>query len=124
MQVFDRDEAYRLMGDLLKGIHGGVMEDLSKFGVTHDIFEEIEDELKRSGEDVEKLTLPPPNLAFVPDKTGRIPFDIFETDANSKSRRVACQLWSGDERAELTLVADLTIEQGEMSLVFRLLETQ
>ncbi|NHV31810.1 hypothetical protein [Burkholderia sp. D-99] len=124
MQVFDRDEAYRLMGDLLKGIRGGVMGDLAKFGVTHDIFEEIEEELQRSREDVEKLTLPPPDLAFVPDGTGRIPFDIFEMDANPSSRRVACQLWSDGERAELTLVADLSIEQGEMSLAFRLLETQ
>ncbi|WP_080436725.1 hypothetical protein [Burkholderia ubonensis] len=124
MQAFDRDEAYRLMDDLLKGVRGRVMEDLAKFGVTHDIFEEIEEELQRSGEDVEKLTLPPLNLAFVPDKTGRIPFDIFKTDVNSKSRRVACQLWSGGEKAELTLVADLSIEQGEMSLAFRLLETQ
>lgn len=124
MQSFDRYEAYRLMGDLLKGIRGGVMEDLAKFGVTQDIFGEVEEELKRSGEDVEKLILPPLNLAFVPDNVGRIPFDVFETDVNSKLRRIACQLWSGDEKAELTLVADLSIEKGEMSFAFRLLETQ
>ncbi|AYZ64741.1 hypothetical protein EGY31_15515 [Burkholderia multivorans] len=124
MQAFDRDETYRLMSDLLKGIQIGIADELIKFGVTRDIFEEIEDELRRSGVAAEDLNLPPHDLAFVPDNTGRIPFDIFETDADSRSRRIACQLWAEGRKAELTLMADWSVMQGKASLVFRLLEMQ
>jgi len=112
------------MGDLLKGIQRGLTDELIQFGITQDMFEEIEDELQSSGEAVEDLSLPPRDLAFISDRTGRIPLDIFETDADPESRLIACQLWADGKKTDLTLLADLSMNQGTMFLVFRLLETQ
>ncbi|WP_347904708.1 hypothetical protein [Pseudomonas purpurea] len=124
MKSFDIDGAYRLAGNLLKVIQNGELAALSDFGVSHAIYEEITEELERSGENVETLTIPPYAAAFQPDSTGRIPFYGYEMEADPQSKRVASQLWSGGQKTDLTLIADYTERQGETSLTFRLLETQ
>ncbi|KHT19648.1 hypothetical protein [Pectobacterium carotovorum] len=120
----DRDEIYRLAGDLLRGIQHSDPTALLNFGVSTAIYEEILEELDSAGESVTDLTLPPFDIAFTPDKTGRIPLYRYDIDADAPRKRVECQLWSGERRTDLTLIADYSDEQGKAPLVFRLLETQ
>ncbi|GKX46331.1 hypothetical protein [Pectobacterium carotovorum] len=120
----DRDEIYRLAGDLLRGIQHSDPAALLDFGVSTAIYEEILEELDSAGESVANLTLPPFEVAFTPDKTGRIPLYRYDIDADAPRKRVECQLWSGERRTDLTLIADYSDEQGKAPLVFRLLETQ
>ena len=105
-------------------IQNGERLALSDFGITPAIDEEIQEELERSGENVENLTLPPYAIAFQADRTGRIPLYSYETEADPQSRRIACQLWCEGLKTDLTLIADYSERQGEASLIFRLLETQ
>ncbi|MBD0846262.1 hypothetical protein WCT78_01870 [Pectobacterium versatile] len=122
----DRDEIYRLAGDLLRGIQHSDPAALLDFGVSTAIYEEILEELDSMGESVADLTLPPFDVAFTHDKTGRIPlyrYDI-DADADAPRKRVECQLWSGERKTDLTLIADYSDEQGKTPLIFRLLETQ
>ncbi|KHT36554.1 hypothetical protein [Pectobacterium carotovorum] len=120
----DRDEIYRLASDLLRGIQHSDPTALLNFGVSTAIYEEILEELDSAGESVTDLTLPPFDIAFTPDKTGRIPLYRYDIDADAPRKRVECQLWSGERRTDLTLIADYSDEQGKAPLVFRLLETQ
>ncbi|GKV90751.1 hypothetical protein [Pectobacterium carotovorum] len=120
----DRDEIYRLASDLLRGIQHSDPTALLNFGVSTAIYEEILEELDSAGESVANLTLPPFEVAFTPDKTGRIPLYRYDIDADAPRKRVECQLWSGERRTDLTLIADYSDEQGKAPLVFRLLETQ
>ncbi|MFJ5492949.1 hypothetical protein ACIPT9_16870 [Pectobacterium carotovorum] len=120
----DRDEIYRLAGDLLGGIQHSDPAALLNFGVSPSIYEEILEELDSAGESVTDLTLPPFDVAFTPDKTGRIPLYRYDIDADAPRKRVECQLWSGERRTDLTLIADYSDEQGKTPLIFRLLETQ
>ncbi|MDY4375932.1 hypothetical protein [Pectobacterium carotovorum] len=120
----DRDEIYRLAGDLLRGIQHSDPAALLDFGVSPAIYEEILEELDSAGESVTDLTLPPFDVAFTPDKTGRIPLYRYDIDADAPRKRVECQLWSGERKTDLTLIADYSDEQGKTPLIFRLLETQ
>ncbi|WP_323663511.1 hypothetical protein [Pectobacterium carotovorum] len=120
----DRDEIYRLAGDLLGGIQHSDPAALLNFGVSPAIYEEILEELDSAGESVTYLTLPPFDVAFTPDKTGRIPLYRYDIDADAPRKRVECQLWSGERKTDLTLIADYSDEQGKAPLIFRLLETQ
>ncbi|MCO4314766.1 hypothetical protein [Pectobacterium versatile] len=120
----DRDEIYQLAGDLLRGIQHSDPAALLNFGVSTAIYEEILEELDSAGESVADLTLPPFDVAFIPDKTGRIPLYRYDIDADAPRKRVECQLWSGERKTDLTLIADYSDEQGKTPLIFRLLETQ
>ncbi|AIA70233.1 hypothetical protein [Pectobacterium atrosepticum] len=120
----DRDEIYRLVGELLHGIQHGDTDALVDFGVNPAIYEEILEELDSVGETIAELTLPPYDMAFTPDRTGRIPLCSYVMDASPQRKRVECQLWSGEKKTELTLIADYPEKPGKASLVFRLLETQ
>ncbi|MBN3238053.1 hypothetical protein [Pectobacterium versatile] len=120
----DRDEIYRLAGDLLRGIQHSDPAALLDFGVSTAIYEEILEELDSMGESVADLTLPPFDVAFTHDKTGRIPLYRYDIDADAPRKRVECQLWSGERKTDLTLIADYSDEQGKTPLIFRLLETQ
>ncbi|MBQ4765615.1 hypothetical protein F9U42_00535 [Pectobacterium versatile] len=120
----DRDEIYRLAGDLLRGIQHSEPAALLDFGASRAIYEEILEELDSAGESVADLTLPPFGVAFTPDKTGRIPLYRYDIDADAPRKRVECQLWSGERKTDLTLIADYSDEQGKTPLIFRLLETQ
>lgn len=124
MQSFDHDEIYRLTAALLNAIQNGERSALLVFAVSPAIYEEIIEELEYSGEMVANLTLPPYHLAFKPDNCGRIPLDVYPTEADPQSRRVACQLWSAGQRTDLTLMADYSEKQEAAALTFRLLETQ
>ncbi|MCA6971134.1 hypothetical protein LF935_15950 [Pectobacterium carotovorum] len=120
----DRDEIYRLVGDLLRSIQHSDPAALLNFGVSPAIYEEILEELDSAGESVADLTLPPFDVAFTPDKTGRIPLYRYDIDADAPRKRVECQLWSGERKTDLTLIADYSDEQGKTPLIFLLLETQ
>lgn len=124
--MLNRYEEYRLTDDLLSAIKNGVRTILGAFGITPAIYEEITEELERSGENVASLTLPPYSIAFKPDGTGRVPFDCYETatETDTNVHRIACQLWAEGVRTDLTLIADYTEKQGTPSLAFRLLEVQ
>ena len=124
MKLFNRDEAYKLTDDLLSAIKNRGQGTLEAFGITPAIYDEIFEELERSGEIVANLTPPPYSVAFKPDVTGRIPFACYETEADTHTYRIACQLWAGGIKTDLTLIADYTEEQGTPALAFRLLETQ
>ncbi|MEQ9912658.1 hypothetical protein [Pectobacterium polaris] len=120
----DREEMYRLAGDLLRGIQHGDPATLLDFGMSPAIYEEILEELDSAGENLADLTIPPYDVAFNPDKTGRIPLCSYATDAKPQRKRVECQLWSGERKTDLTLIADYSDKQGKSPLIFRLLETQ
>ncbi|MGQ5289027.1 hypothetical protein ACULN0_06650 [Pectobacterium actinidiae] len=120
----DRDEIYRLAGDLLRGIQHNDPAVRLDFGVSTAIYEEILEELDSTGESVADLTLPPYDVAFISDKTGRIPLYSYDIDADAPRKRLECQLWSGKRKTDLTLIADYSDEQGKTPLIFRLLETQ
>ncbi|WP_174870807.1 hypothetical protein [Pectobacterium polaris] len=120
----DREEMYRLAGDLLRGIQHGDPATLLDFGVSPAIYEEIQEELDSAGENLADLTIPPYDVAFNPDKTGRIPLCSYATDAEPQRKRVECQLWSGKQKTDLTLIADYSDKQGKTPPIFRLLETQ
>ncbi|MEI7408624.1 MULTISPECIES: hypothetical protein [Pectobacterium] len=120
----DNDEMYQLVGGLLHGIQHGDPVILLGFGVSPAIYEEILEELDSAGENLLELTTPPYDLAFTPDKTGRIPLCSYAIDAAPQRKRVECQLWSGEKKTELTLIADYPEKQGKASLIFQLLETQ
>ncbi|KHN52599.1 hypothetical protein [Pectobacterium fontis] len=120
----NRDNIYRLVGELLRGIQHGDPEVLLNFGVSPAIYEEILEELDSSGENVADLTLPPYDIAFTPDQTGRIPLCSDDIDADAPQKRVECLLWSGKRKTDLTLIADYADKQGKTPLIFRLLETQ
>ncbi|MGE8393695.1 hypothetical protein HFV04_023050 [Pseudomonas sp. BIGb0427] len=124
MENLDNKKAYQLADDLLRTIKDGTEAKLESAGITPAIYEEIAEELERSGENVSDLRLPPFDVAFTPDSTGRVPFDIFRTDAEPCSLRISCQLWGHDKCSELTLIADCPVEQRASTLTFRLLETQ
>ncbi|ATY90059.1 hypothetical protein ECA1277 [Pectobacterium atrosepticum SCRI1043] len=120
----DRDEIYRLVDELLRSIQHGDPAALVDFGVNPAIYEEILEELGSVGETIAELTLPPYDMAFTPDRTGRIPLCSYAVDATPQRKRVECQLWSGEKKTALTLIADYSDKQGKAPLVFRLLETQ
>ncbi|WP_426596021.1 hypothetical protein [Pectobacterium brasiliense] len=120
----DREEMYRLAADLLRGIQQGDPAVLLDFGVSPAVYEEILEELDSTRENLADLTIPPYDVAFIPDKTGRIPLCSYATDAEPQRKRVECQLWSGKQKTDLTLIADSPDNQEKTPLVFRLLETQ
>ncbi|NBF04175.1 hypothetical protein GV819_17985 [Pseudomonas sp. Fl5BN2] len=124
MQSFDHDATYRLTAALLKAIQNGERLALSACAVSPAIYAEIIEELEYSGQKVTELTVPPYHLAFKPDGSGRVPLDIYQTEADPQSRRVACQLWSAGVKTDLTLIADYSENHGQAALRFRLLETQ
>lgn len=70
------------------------------------------------------LTLPSYEVAFVPDRTNRVPFDIYETNAEPNSMRISSQLWANGKETDLTMTADYYESEGRPSLLFTLLETQ
>ncbi|MDX6913877.1 hypothetical protein R9X49_01970 [Pectobacterium carotovorum] len=120
----DRDDIYRLAGDLLRGIQDGDPVTLLDFGVSLAIYEEIIEELDNAGENLADLAIPPQDVAFTPDRTGRMPLCSYAMDDTPQRKRVECQLWSGKRKTELTLIADYSDKQGKTPLIFRLLETQ
>ncbi|MBN3055604.1 hypothetical protein H5A33_13415 [Pectobacterium brasiliense] len=120
----DNNEMYRLVSELLRSIQHGDPAILVDFGVSPAIYEEILEELDSVGENLAELTLPPYDIAFTPDRTGRIPLCSYVMDAAPQQKRIECQLWSGDKKTELTLIADYPDNQKKAPLVFRLLETQ
>lgn len=123
--TLDKNEIHRLVGELLKAIQDGEPDSLLSFGVNPAIYEEVIEELDRSGENISDLTIPPYETAFTPDLTGRIPLDGYELDSFPQTTRIACQLWTGKEKTDLTLISDYSKKQeGGASLTFRLLETQ
>lgn len=124
MKIFNINEVYRMTDALLKGIKKGAVGKLANFGITPAIYEEIAEELERSGEVIADLTLPPYEIAFVPDSTNRVPFDIYETDGDPNAMRVSCQLWANGKKTDLTMTADYYESEGRPSLLFTLLETQ
>lgn len=120
----DRDNLYRLMGDLLRGIQHSDPDVLLDFGVSPAIYDEILEELDNAGENLADLTLPPYDVAFTPDRTGRTPLCSYAMDDTPQRKRVECQLWSGERKTDLALIADYSDKQGKTPLIFRLLETQ
>ena len=124
MKKINIKEAYRMTDALLKEIKKGSLDKLNSFGVTPAIYEEITEELKRSGEVIADLTLPSYEVAFVPDRTNRVPFDIYETNAEPNSMRISSQLWANGKETDLTMTADYYESEGRPSLLFTLLETQ
>ena len=124
MKKINIKEAYRMTDALLKEIKKGSLDKLNAFGVTPAIYEEITEELKRSGEVIADLTLPSYEVAFVPDRTNRVPFDIYETNAEPNSMRISSQLWANGKETDLTMTADYYESEGRPSLLFTLLETQ
>lgn len=124
MDSFNKKQTYQLAGELLNNIQIGAQTQLEAAGMTPAIYEEVIEELERSGEIISELRLPPFDLAFIPDNTGRIPFDVYKTDTDPNSLRISCQLWGRDGSSELTLTADYLEEQKPSTLIFRLLETQ
>ncbi|ASY78649.1 hypothetical protein BJK05_00960 [Pectobacterium polaris] len=120
----DKEEVYRLVGTLLKGIQYGDPAALVDFGVSPAIYKEILEELDSAGENLADLTIPPYDVAFTPDKTCRIPLYSYAMNAEPQRKRVECQLWSGERKTDLTLIADYSDKQGKNPLIFRLLETQ
>lgn len=63
MKLFNRDEAYKLTDDLLSAIKNRGQGTLEAFGITPAIYDEIFEELERSGEIVANLT--PPRIALL-----------------------------------------------------------
>ena len=124
MKKINIKEAYRMTDALLKEIKKGSLDKLNTFGVTPAIYKEITEELKRSGEVIADLTLPPYEIALVPDRTNRIPFDIYETNAEPNSMKISSQLWANGKETDLTMTADYYESEGRPSLLFTLLETQ
>ena len=124
MKKINIKEAYRMTDALLKEIKKGSLDKLNAFGITPAIYEEITEELKRSGEVIADLTLPSYEVAFVPDRTNRVPFDIYETNAEPNSMRISSQLWANGKETDLTMTADYYESEGRPSLLFTLLETQ
>lgn len=124
MKKINIKEAYRMTDALLKEIKKGSLDKLNTFGVTPAIYKEITEELKRSGEVIADLTLPPYEIALIPDRTNRIPFDIYETNAEPISMRISSQLWANGKETDLTMTADYYESEGRPSLLFTLLETQ
>ncbi|MDE8754885.1 hypothetical protein PZA22_10290 [Pectobacterium polaris] len=120
----DKEEMYRLVGTLLKGIQYGDPAALVNFGVSPAIYKEILEELDSAGENLADLAIPPYDVAFTPDKTGRIPLYSYAMNAEPQRKRVECQLWTGERKTDLTLIADYSDKQGKTPLIFRLLETQ
>ncbi|GKW12263.1 MULTISPECIES: hypothetical protein [Pectobacterium] len=120
----DKDEVYRLVSELLRGIQHGDPVTLVNFGVSPAIYEEMIEELESAGENMAELAVPPYDVAFTPDKTGRIPLYSYAMDASPQQKRIECQLWSGEKKTDLTLIADYPDKQGKAPLIFRLLETQ
>ncbi|GKW23405.1 hypothetical protein R0L47_01975 [Pectobacterium polonicum] len=120
----DKNEIYRLVSELLRGIQHGDPATLVNFGVSPAIYEEIIEELDSAGENMAELTVPSYDVAFTPDKTGRIPLYCYAMDTIPQQIRIECQLWSGKKKTELTLIADYPDKQGKAPLIFRLLETQ
>ncbi|MEI7144916.1 hypothetical protein WCT84_15125 [Pectobacterium brasiliense] len=120
----DNNEMYRLVGELLRSIQHGDPAILVDFGVSPAIYEEILEELDSVGENLAELTIPPYDIAFTPDRTGRTPLCSYVMDAAPQQKRIECQLWSGERKTEMTLIADYPDNQKKASLVFRLLETQ
>ncbi|GKW30950.1 hypothetical protein AB6D34_19955 [Pectobacterium brasiliense] len=120
----DNNEMYRLVGELLRSIQHGDPAILVDFGVSPAIYEEILEELDSVAENLAELTLPPYDVAFTPDRTGRTPLCSYAMDADPQRKRVECQLWSGEKKTDLTLIVDYPEKPGKAPLVFRLLETQ
>ncbi|QEI08337.1 hypothetical protein FXN63_22730 [Pigmentiphaga aceris] len=126
----DRKVTYQLAEALLQAIKDADPAALLTYGVTPAIHEEIIEELDSSGENIAALTLAPYEVAFTPDRTGRIPVDSYQTNGASPQTIVACQLWCGGSKTDLTLTADQVEKPNQVesqdgaSLVFRLLETQ
>lgn len=119
-----KDEIYRIFDRLIAAIKSEGADNLSVYGISPAIYDEITEELARSGEDVEGLRVPPHNIAFQADSTGQIPFDIVESNVGKDIGRVYCRLWNVDGESELTMVADVNQDSNNLTLIFRLLETQ
>ncbi|MEQ9880541.1 hypothetical protein ABRP92_21495 [Pectobacterium aroidearum] len=120
----DRHEMYQLVDELLSGIQHGDPTALLDFGVSPAIYEEILEELDSAGENLVELTMPPYDIAFTPDRTGRTPLCSYAMDAAPQQKRIECQLWCGERKTDLILIADSPDNQKKGPLVFRLLETQ
>lgn len=119
-----KENIYLLFEELLKAIKLGAPDALLAYGINLAIYEEITEELARSGENVGGLRIPPCDIAFQADGTGRIPFDIVESNSDKEVGRVYCQLWNATGKSELTLIADVNQETDGVVVIFRLLETQ
>ncbi|QSD21649.1 hypothetical protein H5A38_15145 [Pectobacterium brasiliense] len=102
----DNNEMYRLVGELLRSIQHGDPAILVDFGVSPAIYEEILEELNSAGKNLAELTMPPYDIAFTPDRTGRTPLCSYVMDAAPQQKRIECQLWSGERKTEMTLIAD------------------
>lgn len=115
--------AYNLLNELISGILNKDQKSLEQFGITAAIYEEIIEELERSGENTQKLMLPPRDIAFTKHK-GSIPIDIFEMN-DKETWGIECDLWSDGQKTELTLCAGLEPhEANAYRLKYRLIETQ
>jgi hypothetical protein len=115
--------AYSLLGDLINAIKSNDVAALENFCISSAIYEEIIEELDRSCEDINNLTLPHKSIAFVKNNN-RFPIDIFEMN-DKKSYGVECQLWSDTEASDLTLCASLEkVDKNNYRLTFKTIETQ
>jgi hypothetical protein len=108
---------YCQLVDLVKAIIN--QNHLEKFGISKAIYNEIIEEISRSGENIEQLTLPPKVIAFE-KKLIR----IFEMN-DPKILGVECELWVGESASELTLCAEFEIsDSNQIILRYRIIETQ
>jgi hypothetical protein len=122
MAINLNDVVYELLTDLIQSILDNNPAMMEKFGISSAVYEEIIDELDRSGEDIRALTLPPKDIAFQ-QSGNRYPVDVFEMD-DKETYGIECQLWSDGKASELTLTADLGIQNGDYKLNYKIIETQ
>jgi hypothetical protein len=121
---FDKKKVYQLTDDLLRSIKDSAEAKLEAAGITPDIYEETNEDQERPGESISNPRPPPLDLAFTSDSTGRVPFDVYKTDADPCIFRVPCQSREHNKSSELTLTADHSEKQSTSALIFRLFEIQ
>lgn len=115
--------AYELTVQMLRAIAEATPEVLVRFGITPAILEEIREELATC--DLQGVTLLPParHLALQPMTTGRIPFDLYETDDGTL--RLDCLLWTATDATEHSLLADFEPDPARgWRLRFLMIEVQ
>lgn len=92
---------------------------LERFGVSEAIYDEIVEEVSRCGETVERLTLPPRDIAFA-----KRLIRVFEMN-DPKLFGVECELWAGESACELTLCAEFFLSDNDQIILrYKLIETQ
>lgn len=130
MNDHEKNIAYDLVSTLLQAINRKDMNILKvNFQISAAMLEEIEEELDRYSDDHIELAPPPRSIAFVEGSGGREPFALFdrdgEADDDAKVWGIECQLWNGEEKTELTLLADVKkFAADEFRLQYRLIEVQ